>query len=215
MRERIRRTLDRIAENDALERQWLRTLSLLEFIGARKIGKTAAAHHPSRAVLEHWADETRHAAVFAALAEEGVEGGAPDYLCGEEAKAYFAALDAALASRLAALSAGTDPSLVYLLVTAVIERRAMVLYPLYKAATRRASVREALGRVVVEEQAHRVTIEETCRVRLSASEGRLFEEGLAQEEKLFETFWDAMDRKLPVAPPIEAELRPKASAHPG
>ena len=208
MRERIRRALELITSDPARESGWLHTLSLLEFIGARKIGRTAAAHHPHLSVLEHWADETRHAAAFESLATE-VGGGRPGaYLCADEAKRYFQALDEALDGWVRARH-GEAPVLNYLLVTAVIERRAMALYPLLRAASRHPRVREELSQIIVEEQSHRVAIEERCRKLLGGGDLPLSADALlepmALEEKLFETFWSA----------VEHTLMPADAAHPG
>src|SRR5262249_7814260 len=134
VRERIRALLERVTASVELEARWLQTLSLLEYIGARKIGRTAAAHHPPGEVLSHWADETRHAAVFQALALERGRGAPLSYLCGEGAKAYFAELDSALTQWTTRWAGAEDPVSNYLLVTTAIERRAMALYPIYRAA---------------------------------------------------------------------------------
>jgi hypothetical protein len=195
MRERVWRALEALTQDPRREAAWLHTLSLLEYIGARKIGRTAAAHHPSTDVLRHWSDETRHAAAFKSLAAE-LWGGEPTvYLCGDEAKRYFAELDAALA-RWALERAGENPRITYLLVTTVIERRAMALYPLYRAASRQRRVREGLSRIIVEEQSHRVAIEEQCRVLLARAAEDVFAEPLRIEERLFEQLWSAIENSL-------------------
>jgi hypothetical protein len=207
MRERIRNALERVVQSASREAAWLNTLSLLEYTGARKIGRTAAAHHPPLEVLQHWSDETRHAAAFKALAVQLGAGEPSAYLCAEAAKAYFADLDETLSAWVAE-RAGDAPVLNYLLVTAVIERRAMALYPLYRAISRTAAVREELSRILVEEQSHRVSIEERC-VLLLIGAGAHLEHACAIEERLFERFWSALEREL------EGRFTPEAAARPG
>ncbi|QQR45021.1 hypothetical protein JKA73_02420 [Myxococcus xanthus] len=187
MRDRIQAVLRQLAQAPELEARWLHTLSLMEFIGARKISRTVADRHPSLEVLGHLSDETRHAFAFKRLSEEVAGGEITTFLCPEAAGRYFQALDHELATWATAHTGKPDVYLHYLLTTTTIERRAMVLYPLYKAASRNASVREELGRVVTEEQGHHRTIEDACVERLVAV-GASLDEALALEERLFGAF---------------------------
>lgn len=195
MRERIQEVLRRVAAEPAREARWLNTLSLLEFIGARKISRTVADRHPTLEVLEHLADETRHALAFKRLACEVAGGEVGEYLCPQEAKAYFQRLDRELAAWGARAVGQEDIRLSYLLTTALIERRAMQIYPLYKAATRHEAVKAELGQVVVEEQSHRRSLEEACLRRL-AEVGQDLGEAVALEEQLFGELLAAMEREV-------------------
>lgn len=205
MRERIQNVLKQIAAEPSLEARWLNTLSLLEFIGARKISRTVADRHPSLEVLGHLADETRHALAFKRLACEVAGGEVSDYLCPQEAGTYFQTLDRELAAWAFRALGREDVKLNYLLTTTLVEQRAMLMYPLYKAATRQASVRAELGKVVTEEQSHRQDIEETCKQRL-AQGGVADLSSLKQvEEQLFDAFLSALEREVAsVAPPAVA-----------
>ncbi|WP_426756250.1 hypothetical protein [Myxococcus sp. Y35] len=187
MRDRILAVLRQLAQTPELEARWLHTLSLMEFIGARKISRTVADRHPSLEVLGHLADETRHAFAFKRLSAEVAGAEITAFLCPEAAGRYFQALDHELAAWATAFTGAPDVYLHYLLTTTAIERRAMVLYPLYKAASRHPGVREELGRVVTEEQSHRRTIEDACVARLTAV-GATLEAALALEERLFTAF---------------------------
>ncbi|MFN0063021.1 MAG: hypothetical protein ACKVPX_10970 [Myxococcaceae bacterium] len=213
MRERIQSALEVVVRSSKQEAAWLNTLSLLEFTGARKISRTVAAHHPSLDVLQHWADETRHAAVLKRLAHERLGAEPDEYLCLEAAKAYFADLDAALAEWLLAHGGDGNPLLNYLLVTTTVERRAMQLYPLYRAVTSDAQVREELSRIIVEEQSHRRAIEDRCRNLLAAG-GLSFETPLAKEEALFDRFWEAVEKVLllPVTPLVAVQAASVSAA---
>lgn len=199
MRDRIQAVLRRLAQSPELEVRWLHTVSLMEFIGARKISRTVADRHPSLEVLAHLADETRHAFIFKRLAcEVAGREDVTEFLSMEAAATWFQSLDRQLAEWATRLTGTTDVSLHYLLTTAVVERRAMVLYPLYKAATRQAVVREELGRVVVEEQSHRRAIEDACQQRL-AQVGATLESALALEEPLFEAFLSVLEKDVDAA----------------
>ncbi|AEI63501.1 hypothetical protein LILAB_07940 [Corallococcus macrosporus] len=187
MRDRIQAVLRQLVQTPELEARWLHTVSLMEFIGARKISRTVADRHPSLEVLGHLADETRHAFAFKRLSAEVAGAEITTFLCHEAAGRYFQALDHALATWATSFTGAPDVYLHYLLTTTAIERRAMVLYPLYKAASRHPAVREELGRVVTEEQSHRRSIEDACVERLTAV-GASLEDALALEERLFEAF---------------------------
>jgi hypothetical protein len=195
VRERLHDVLTRIAEDPEREARWLNTLSLLEFTGARKISRTVADRHPTLEILEHLADETRHALAFKRLATDVAGREVVDYLCLEAAMTYFQTLDRALAAWGTETRGRDDVRLNYLLTTTLIEHRAMQLYPLYKAASRRPEVKEELGRVVAEEQSHRRTIEQRCTEALAAA-GRDLAHPRALEAKLFESLLMALEREV-------------------
>ncbi len=199
MRERIQAVLKQIAAEPALEARWLNTLSLLEFIGARKISRTVADRHPSLEVLGHLADETRHALAFKRLACEVAGAEVSEYLCPQEAAVWFQTLDRELAAWTTRAVGREDIRLNYLLTTTLVEQRAMVLYPLYKAATRQAAVRAELGKVVTEEQSHRRDIEEACLQQLAQAGVPDLSAPKALEEQLFEGFLTALERIQPLA----------------
>jgi hypothetical protein len=205
MRERIQTVLKRIASEPTLEARWLNTLSLLEFIGVRKISRTVADRHPSLEVLGHLADETRHALAFKRLAVEVAGGTEPtDYLCAPEAATWFQTLDRELAAWTQRTLNRDDVHLNYLLTTTLVEQRAMLLYPLYKAATRHPAVRAELGKVVTEEQSHRLDIEETCLKRLAEAGVQDFSALKPIEERLFEGLLTALEQHTAAAPALQA-----------
>ncbi|PTL78041.1 hypothetical protein [Vitiosangium sp. GDMCC 1.1324] len=195
-REKIQTVLKRITAEPPLEARWLNTLSLLEFVGARKISRTVADRHPTLEVLAHLADETRHAMAFKRLACEVAGGEVSEYLCPQEAATYFQTLDRELAAWATQALGHEDVKLNYLLTTTIVEQRAMLMYPLYKAATHQASVRTELGKVVTEEQSHRLDIEETCKLRLAQAGVSDLSAPRAIEERLFGAFLSALEREV-------------------
>ena len=193
MRTRLAAALEGICSDLQLEARFLHTVSLLEFTGARKISRTVADRHPTLAVLQHLADETRHALAFEKLAH-AVAGGEPDgYLCLDAAKTWFQTLDRELSAWARTRRGEDDPVLSYLLTTTLVEERAMMLYPLYRAATRHPVVRDELKAVVIEEQSHRGEIEERCREILARAGVADLSEPQAIEARLFEPFLAALE----------------------
>ena len=176
MRERIANVLEIVTSARELEAAWLNTLSLLEYIGARKIMRTVAETHPSAAILEHIATETRHAVMFKKLACS---------VAGRPVDTYFSRLDSEL-SAWAADIAGEDSQLLnYLLVSTVAERRVMMLYPTYREVTATDSVRDALREIIVDEKSERVAMEERC----LAEPGRRGIKSLATPEAVESAFF--------------------------
>jgi hypothetical protein len=192
----MRELLEKIAAKPSLEARWLNTLSLLEYIGARKIGKTFAKVHPSLDILEHHADETRHAFAFKRLSVLISGGEDFGYLCPNEAIDYFQMLDKTLSEWMTRLTSKSDSNQNYLIVTAVIERRAMKLYPVYRRITRNGFIRDELKRVVEEESSHRRIIEEACLKILNRNDVPDFEECDRMEEGLFSKFQQAVEKAL-------------------
>lgn len=194
-RERIKEVLAEICSDAEVEARWLNTLSLLEYIGARKIGKTVASSHPQRAeVLDHWADETRHAYAFKRLSEKVSPDGS-EYLCEEESKRFFATLDERASEWMESVSGTESEFEKYLLVTTLIERRAMMIYPLYRSATPHDFVAEELQQIVVEEQDHRVAIEENALELLAGYGIDGLDEPDAIEAELFDELLEAFDQE--------------------
>lgn len=196
MRQRIKAALRTITADYRLEAKWLNTLSYLEYVGSRKISRTVAASHPTVDVLDHLADETRHALAFKRLAADRVGGEPTDYLCLEPAGVFFHKLDRELTAWATELVGGEHPHLNYLLVTSMIERRAMELYPLYRMASNDEIVRDELSAIITEEQDHRIRIEESC-IRL------LSEYGISDlstpetvEATFFSEFWSALELEI-------------------
>jgi hypothetical protein len=196
MQSRMKSALRRICDSEVLEARWLHTLSALEFIGARKISRTVARHHPSRRILEHLADETRHAMAFKDLAAAAFGHEPSSYLCIESAGEYFAKLDNELSAWFSAIRGKEDTSLNYLLVTTLIERRAMKLYPLYRSITTRDDVRDELSVIIREEQAHRLAIEEECLSVLSEYDIPNLSVPEAVESAFFSGFWSALEEHI-------------------
>lgn len=198
-RDVIKQTLNAICSDRRTEATWLNTLSLLEFTGAQKISKTVASKHPKRAVvLDHLADEARHAYAFKRLYEIVADGGDPGYLCRDAAETYFERLDERATEWMTELAGEQNPQECYLLVTTLVERRAMEMYPLYRGASDIEDVTEELQAIVVEEQDHRVAIEENCKELLASYGVESLEPVDRIEAELFEDLWGSISSTVGV-----------------
>ncbi len=162
IQERVKAVLGRLVEDADLEGSFLRMVAQLEFIGARKILKTWGSRHPNRTVLEHLADEARHAHIFAEMAHQVCPG--EQAFCLDAGKAWFQGIDAWVDHTVS--EAGGDVEDCYLLTTALVEQRAMRLYPLYAALTAHEAVRTEMKQVLAEEAAHRMPLENAAKARL-------------------------------------------------
>ncbi len=142
-----------IIANAELHYRWLNTLSLLEFMGARKIAR-AAAGAPDETYLRHFSEEARHAHFFKRMAERVKPAGAPDRaLCPGAAARYFQTLDLAVRSSLG-LARGRTDYRAYLLVTTLIEERAGSVYAQYETLLRAVDSPVRLAGVIGEEERH-------------------------------------------------------------
>jgi hypothetical protein len=93
--------LKRIIEDKEIYARFLNTLSLLEYVGARKILKSQSQDHIDEKVLAHISEELRHAQVLKRVALKNAPGICQTYapaalFCGKEAFQYFQAVDQAV-----------------------------------------------------------------------------------------------------------------------
>lgn len=136
-----------------LHARWLNVMSLLEYVGFRKIVKSQDAGGITTSTLRHLNEESRHALLLKRLA---VRTGGPRFerydrealLCGAEATAYFQAVDARVADRLGK----TDG--VYMGVTWLIEVRALQVYRDYDLAARARGSASGVEGLILEETRH-------------------------------------------------------------
>lgn len=154
--------LSRVAETPALHARFLNTLSLLEYVGARKIYKSQPAGRFSVELLEHVVEEGRHALVLKKLAirlgGEAVRTyAAAGLLAGAEATRYMQTLDRAAEADLegSAIPMGEERTWInYLLTTLLIEERADSVYPVYEPILRELGHGGLAAGIVAEEKRH-------------------------------------------------------------
>lgn len=142
--------------------RFLNTLSLLEYIGTRKIIKSQHQDQLNEKILAHMSEEIRHAEVLkrAALkiAPQVCETYAAETLmCGREAWEYFQAVDHAAAKELNE----QDSWNCYLYTTWLIETRAIRFYALFDDVLQQLGKPTIFRGILVEEHRHLDEIE-TC-----------------------------------------------------
>jgi hypothetical protein len=165
----------RLAEDRGLHARFANTLSMLEYIGARKILKSQRAGDMTLDTLSHAAEEIRHAQLLKRLALTLSDGALTTWedgqvLQGPLARAYFQGIDASCAAVLGA----PDPVSNYALTTLLIEERATALYPAWADLLDGLGVPHRLRALIREEEGHLADI----RGWLAAS-GRIGESALA------------------------------------
>jgi len=178
--------LSPIVADPHLEARWLATLAAMEQVGVRKIVKTMETVPATVDMLEHLHHEAGHAYLFAALAERD---GTAKPLALRAGLAWFQATDAEVGALI------DDTELAYLVTTTLVERRAMFLYPLYKARTSDDTVRTTMDRIIQEEASHRRPIERRA-LDLLHDKGITLDELEAHEAQRFHVFLDAVREEV-------------------
>lgn len=139
--------------------RFVNTLSMLEYMGARKIFKSQRADSVSISLLYHAADEIRHARLLKRSALRMSDGNLDSYkeehlLCGSAARKYFQTVDHLSESQEVQL---TSP-LRYALTTHLVERRVLKIYPMYEAILARESQfcaqHAVIGAILKDEERH-------------------------------------------------------------
>jgi hypothetical protein len=169
---------------------FLNMLSLLEHIGSRKIMLSQMGGALSESLLQHLAEETRHAFFFKRQARrfagQDVAACTDDNTMARSAAAmYFARLDAEISKRVSVHC--PKPDALYLAVSLIVELRACWAYPLYHAALEKAGIPLSLKSIIAEEDAHLEEMYEHFIV-LPGAQNLSLAEMSAFETKLFERF---------------------------
>lgn len=150
--------------------RFLNSISLMEYMGARKIMKSQHEESIRAEVLAHMAEEIRHAQVFKKMALKLSEGLLVTYdaeylLAGNEARAYIQAVDQAVAGVLRK----QDSYFNYLLSTLLIEERANKVYPFYAQLLEPYGFATLIQKILREEEHHLKEIEDSLKERQNLS----------------------------------------------
>jgi hypothetical protein len=193
----LNQIISTVISSPALHAKWLNTFSYLEYIGFRKIVKSQNATGLSTETLSHAVEEGRHALKLKKLA---VKIGGKDFdnydehtlLCVREATNYFQTLDRSCEKALEDIPLEQRPRFVYLWVTWLVEKRALLVYELYQATNPGPG---SLRSLLAEEENHLQAVESELRARDAGFEkrGSLFK---TIEEGLYQTYIDALMREL-------------------
>lgn len=186
-------TLTRLASRPDAHSRFVNTLSLLEYIGARKILKSQKESRITAELLAHVAEEIRHAQalkrVALKLSEGKLEGyGQDELLAGSEARAYIQAADH---TPLLQGEHSRDEFTSYLYATLLIEERANRIYPLYEPILAGAGHPGVLKAILREEETHLQDIRREIEATGSPELAPLRE----REERAFHAWWNAVERE--------------------
>lgn len=220
--QRLSELLDRIIAEPGLHARFVNTLSRLEYVGVRKMLKSRRAERLDLDGLQHLLDEAVHAlrlkkiavALAAAAPDAGVTTfSAADTLAGDAGERYFQELDRAAEAVLAGVPEALRAETNYLLTSAAIEVRAQMFYPLYEGRLRALGATFSVSSITKDESRHLADMAE----RLATGLGdwrSVLEPLLAEEERLFAGFLDAIDEAIDVSLESMQKSRPAASSKP-
>ena len=177
--------------------RFVNTLSMLEHLGSVRMARTQSGAGITERVLEHLAEETRHAFYLKRLSRK-IDGGTNEQyrddslIAGPSARMYFARLDATARSYARERSNGRPLGAeTYLLVSWLVERRAMWLYPAYAEALKAAGTRYSVRSIINDEEDHLAEMVEGLD-SLGVTGQPELPELVRQEESLFGRLADAM-----------------------
>jgi rubrerythrin len=146
----------------------INTLSLMEYIGARKLMKSQSESDIDQTLLNHMAEEIRHAQILKRLALKMSEGLLDSYsdlhvLGKGAAQTYMKVIDRGVAETLGSVGSFK----IYVAVTWLIEERALQVYPEYEAILGRLGFSGYLGAILKDEERHLTEV----RANLALPEG--------------------------------------------
>jgi hypothetical protein len=143
-----------IVNTPAVYPRFLNTLSLLEYVGARKILKSQSYSRLDHKLLAHAAEEIRHAQLLKRaamkLSPDCATYDAAALICGKQAFTYFQAVDYAAIQVLNE----HDPWHCYLYSTYLVEIRALEFYTAFEKVVRGMGKPSVFRGILAEEQRH-------------------------------------------------------------
>ena len=150
--------LKEIFSSDPAHYLWLRCLSYLEYIGYRKMVKTLEYQEVNQGVYHHLTDEIRHSYMLKELAEKAFEGRFQNVLFDDSfieiAEGYFQDVDGEVCQWILSNNGQERPFLCYMLVSYIIEKRAMAVYPPYYSKLQEAPSKLILQKIIKDERDH-------------------------------------------------------------
>ncbi|MCB1215510.1 MAG: long-chain fatty aldehyde decarbonylase, partial [Deltaproteobacteria bacterium] len=156
--------LQEVSQNPLHQYLWLRSLSYLEYIGYRKMVKTLGSELNSQS-YQHLNDEIHHSYMLKEIAEKLRPEERVDFSehLVQLAENYFQNIDQATENWLIEKLGEKNPFLCYLLVSYLIEKRAMQLYPQYLAIANTKSLKYILQKILKDEKEHLDYLEEVLK----------------------------------------------------
>lgn len=182
--------LEKVISAPMLHARWLNTLSYLENCGARKIASCEHRTLVTCDMLQHAAEEFRHAYLLKRQIGKIISSSLSNYALGTliggfHALHYIDKLDLSICRMLKRKFFQQDrfKHAAYLLVTYAIEVRASTLYPLYQNILERRGFNISLKALIAEEDRHLADIVKALSAIENAS--GMMEEACHIEQQLF------------------------------
>ena len=191
-----------LSQSPDLLARFLNSISLMEYMGARKILKSQHERDIDERVLAHMQEEIRHAQVFKRMAVKLSEGRLTTYaeehlLAGAEARAYIQSVDQSVA----AVLQKKDSHLNYLLSTLLIEERANSAYPFWAECLKPYGLSSPVEKILKEEEIHLKDILESLQEKGVVTSSQMAH--LRQvEEEAFSSLIEAVHREIALAKPL-------------
>lgn len=211
----VRAFLTRLVNDPPAHARFLNMLSMLEHMGSRKImvSQMDKGETLDQDVLQHLAEEARHAYFFKRHAERVNGAAMPGWVDANTmtrvpALMYFGRMDAGISKRLGAFPPSTPPASggeedcvagfrgvePYYWVSLIIELRACWLYAIYDEIVEEAGVHLPLKGLIAEEDGHLEEMFAAC-----GDNHDLLQELSRYETDLFEKLWGALEVGYPAS----------------
>ncbi len=190
-----------IIKQPGLHARFLNTLSFMEYCGAQKIAQAARSLEKSSFLLEHLAEEFRHAHYLRSLAEKTaiaghVEFDYNNYLSIKSSKALLCDLDRQICLFHKDIKSPLNiTEFSYLLTTYAIECRALVFYHIYQEELDQEGIGLSLKSILSEERHHLDCINaqlKTCGISKASCQKAIELESLLYEKWLRAIAHEAM-----------------------
>jgi hypothetical protein len=206
----ISSALKLIISDPSIHGRWLNSLSYLEYRGFRKIVKSQSSDEIDLEVLSHTAEEARHAVLFKKMALK--IGGAQlshyreqTMLAAPALKKYFYELDHGSDRILAAIGDPGHNKAVYLIVTLLIEERAVEVYEIYQRELNQSGLALSLSPILKDESKHLADV--IAGIRNDVPGFTHAEEQLRKLElNCFKNVWLAIEHELGITPDSDLTL---------
>lgn len=188
-------TIEKLITQPLLHAKFLNTISLMEYIGARKIIKSQLEEQIDMDMLAHMSEEIRHAQIFKKLALKLSLGELTSYedrhlLVPNEARAYMQGIDR-LGER---LLIKRDSFKNYLLTTYIVEKRAQAIYPWYEKQMANLGLQGYLKAIVREETNHLEQMEKL--IEKFGLDKEIIADLFKLEEGLYNNIFEAIKSEL-------------------
>lgn len=205
MRIQWKDVLKEVVRSPKVHGRFLNTISLMEYIGARKIVKSQLERNIDQNMLMHMNEEIRHAQTFKKMALKVSGGELTTYddhylIAANEARAYLQCVDRSVESALD----GEDSVANYLLSTLLIEERANEVYPFYAQLMEPLGYASYIKNILKEEEFHLMEVLGALKEKNAISSAKLSALRMI-ESQAFQQLIEAIAHEMQMAPTISLE----------